>query len=137
LPIRPLEISSLPGSSPKASRRVQLNIKPLKPEETPKKNKNHSKYDFRQISKILNLKALSLLQPLKSASPSSISIHYLSIRNLCRGKQPSHNNNTSDSNNEESNNEETSKSLKNESESSECFNNKSDNDSDDNSDIII
>jgi len=61
LPIRSLKASSLLGSSPKASRRVQLNVESLKPEETPRKGGNGSKYDFRQASKILNLKAPPLL----------------------------------------------------------------------------
>ena len=61
LPIRSLEVLLLPESSPKTSRRVQLNIKPLKSEETPGKDGNSLKYDFRQASKVLNLKVPLLL----------------------------------------------------------------------------
>jgi len=114
-----------------------LNVEPLKPEETPRKGGNSLKYDFRQASKVLNLKTPPLLQPLKSTSPPSTLIRCLSTRNLRRGRQPSHNDNTSDSNNEESNNEKIFKNLKNELENSKYPSDKSDNDSDNDNNIII
>ena len=114
-----------------------MNVEPLKPEETPRKGGNSLKYDFRQASKVLNLKAPPLLQPLKFVSPFLIPIRCSSARNLRRGRQSSHNDNASDSNNEESDNEEVSESLKSELESSECSSDESNNDSDDDSDIII